>query len=281
MQQPEDRLLASYALDYRERIVRLAREHAFGVHLGGSLSLTEILTVLYFSVARVDPEKPSWPDRDRIILSKGHGNVGLLTALSLRGFFPASSFDTFNALGSHYTMHADSHVPGVEHSAGSLGHGLSVAVGMALAGRLDGADWKVYCILGDGESMEGSVWEALMSAGHFGLENLVAILDYNRLTQEGTTDQVMDLEPIGAKVEAFGWRVFDVAGHDVAALRHALQAPTNGKPTFIVANTVKGYGVPSHQNQVHSHFGALSEEQLTAALEIIEQERGRLAAAGD
>lgn len=274
--QPEDRRLALRALDYRERVVRLAHAQPFGVHLGGSLSLTEILTALYFSVARVDPQDPAWPDRDRIVLSKGHGNVGLLIALSLRGFFPEVHFRSFNTLGSHYTMHADANVPGVEHSAGSLGHGLSVAVGMALAGRLDGAGWKVYCILGDGESMEGSVWEALMSAGHFKLENLVAILDYNRLTQEGTTAEVMDLNPIAAKIDAFGWNVTVVDGHDVAEVRRALQAERSGKPHFVVANTVKGYGLPSHQNQVHSHFGSLSDEQLTAALDVIERERKRI-----
>ena len=276
MLQSEDSLLSSYALDYREKILRLAHEHKFGVHLGGSLSLSEILTVLYFSVARVDPQNPEWADRDRVILSKGHGNVGLLTILSLKGFFPESTFSTFNALGSHYTMHADSNVPGVEHSAGSLGHGLSVAVGMALAARLDNADWKVYCILGDGESMEGSVWEALMSAGHFGLRNLVAILDYNRLTQEGTTDEVMDLDPIVKKVDAFGWNAIVIDGHNVTEIRQALNVETKEKPKFIVANTVKGYGIPSHQNQVHSHFGSLSDEQLADALKIIEAERKRI-----
>ncbi len=276
MSLPDDKFLSLRALDYREKIIHLAHEQQFGIHIGGSLSLAEILTVLYFSVARVNPQDPNWQERDRVILSKGHGNIGLLTILALRGFFPDSKLKTFNTLGSYFTMHADSQVPGVEHSAGSLGHGLSVAVGMALAGKLDGAPWKVYCILGDGESMEGSVWEALMSAAHFQLENLVAILDRNQLTQEGTTAEVMNLDPVAAKVEAFGWDVDEVNGHDIQALRRAFTPNGSGKPKFILANTLKGYGLPSHQNKVQSHFGSLTDEQASAALAILDAERQRI-----
>ncbi len=275
MSRSDDKFLSLRALDFREKIIHLAHEHQFGVHIGGSLSLAEILTVLYFSVVRVKPQDPDWKERDRVILSKGHGNIGLLTILALRGFFSESKLKTFNTLGSYFTMHADSQVPGVEHSAGSLGHGLSVAVGMALAGKLDGAPWNVYCILGDGESMEGSVWEALMSAAHFQLDNLVAILDRNQLTQEGTTAEVMNLDPMASKVEAFGWDVYEVNGHDIQALSRAFSHKTSGNPKFILANTLKGYGLPSHQNKVDSHFGSLTDEQASAALELLDAERQR------
>jgi transketolase len=262
--------LKKLALDYCEAIIRMSNHHSFGIHVGGSLSLAEVLTVLYFHAARVDPQNPDWPDRDRIVLSKGHANIGLLTTLMMKGFFLANELDSFNTLGSSYTMHADSKVPGVEHSAGSLGHGLSVAVGMALAARLDKASWNVYCILGDGESMEGSVWEAMMSAGHFQLANLTAVLDRNQLSQEGTTKDVMDLDPVPDKARAFGWEVFDIDGHSIPDLRQAFDADTNGKPKFIIANTIKGKGIPTHQNQVHSHFASLSEDEMNAALQALE-----------
>ena len=146
MSRADDTFLAARALDFREKIIHLAHEQKFGIHIGGSLSLAEILTVLYFSVLRINPQEPDWQERDRVILSKGHGNIGLLTILALKGYFPEAELKTFNTLGSYFTMHADSQVPGVEHSAGSLGHGLSVAVGIALAGKLDNAAWKVYCL---------------------------------------------------------------------------------------------------------------------------------------
>jgi transketolase len=268
--------LKKTSLKIRETIIRLSEAHAFGLHLGGSLSLAEILTALYFSVAQVDPRNPKWSQRDRIVLSKGHGNVGLLVTLALRGFFPVQALETFNQLGSHFTMHADAQVPGVEHSAGSLGHGLSVAVGMALAGKMDSQAWRVYCLLGDGEAMEGSVWEAIMSAAHFGLANLMAILDRNRLTQEGTTAETMELEPLAEKCRAFGWHTLEVDGHDIEALLEAFNAPPHGRPKMIIASTFKAHGVPSHENKIKSHFAHLTAEQATAALEILEAERARL-----
>ncbi|HSF84018.1 MAG TPA: transketolase [Anaerolineales bacterium] len=268
--------LEGFCLDYRENVVRLAQEHAFGVHLGGSLSLAEVLISLYFQVAHIDPIDPYWPKRDRIVLSKGHGNVGLLTAMAMRGFFPFDRFENFNQIGQYFTMHADSHIPGVEHSAGSLGHGLSVSVGMALAARLDQQSWQVYCILGDGESMEGSVWEALMSAGHYQLDNLTAIIDRNKLTQESRTQEVMDLEPLVEKGRAFGWQVTEVDGHNLQELIAAFALPASGKPKLIIAHTRKGRGVPSHEDQIKSHFAHLTPEQASVALEIIAQERARL-----
>jgi transketolase len=169
-------------------------------------------------------------------------------------------------------MHADAHVPGVEHSAGSLGHGLSVAVGLALASKLDERPWKVFCILGDGETMEGSVWEAMMSAAHFKLDNLTAIIDRNQLAQEGTTAEIMDLEPLVQKASAFGWQTVEVSGHDIEALLRAFDAEQADQPKLIIANTVKGRGVPSHQNTIMSHFGALTNEQASRALAQLQSE---------
>ena len=268
--------LEQLALEYRERVIHLAQEHAFGVHLGGSLSLAEIFISLYFHIARVDPANPSWLERDRIVLSKGHGNVGLLTVLAMRGFFPTERFKSFNQLGSYLSMHADAHVPGVEHSAGSLGHGLSVSIGMALAARLDRQPWQIYCILGDGESMEGSVWEALMSAGHFRLDNLTALIDRNNLSQESRTQQAMDLEPLAAKGQAFNWQVHDVNGHSLTELIAAFVAPHPAKPKLIIAHTRKARGVPSHEDQIKSHFAHLTPEQADAALAVISRERQQL-----
>jgi len=274
---PSLQTLEKLSLDYRERIIRLANDQKFGIHLGGSLSLAEILTVLYFSVARVDPNNPQWPDRDRVFLSKGHGNVGLLVTLAMRGFFSMGAFvNEFNRLGSFYSMHADAHVAGVEHSSGSLGHGLSVAVGSALAGKMDHKPWQVYCILGDGESMEGSVWEAMMSAAHYHLDNLTAIIDRNFLSQEGTTEETMGLEPLKAKTTAFGWQTFEVDGHDVQALLQAFHHKVEGKPKMIIARTVKGRGVPSYENIPGSHFAHLTDEQTDAALQLLEADRQQL-----
>lgn len=268
--------LSQKALDFRGKIVTLAHKEEFGIHIGGGLSLAEILTCLYFQVANVDPENPKWEERDRIILSKGHGNVGLLTILAMKGFFPFSVFEKFNEIGSFYSMHSDSQVPGVEHSAGSLGHGLSVAVGMALRAKRDKKSWHVYCILGDGESMEGSVWEALMSASHFNLNNLTAIIDRNHLSQEGTTEETMNLEPLKERGEAFGWSVFEVDGHSIQELLEAFYAENGNKPKLIIANTIKGRGIKSLENITKSHFGHLDEEQYHMAIEIINNERKKL-----
>ncbi len=265
--------LKQKAFDFRENIVTLAHKQEFGIHIGGGLSLAEILTCLYFQVANVDPENPKWEERDRIVLSKGHGNVGLLTILAMKGFFPFSVFEKFNEVGSYYSMHSDSHVPGVEHSAGSLGHGLSVAVGMALRGKREKKSWRVYCILGDGESMEGSVWEAMMSASHFKLNNLTAIIDRNHLSQEGTTSETMELEPLKEKGEAFGWSVYEVDGHNIQELLDAFSADSDNKPKLIIANTIKGRGIESLENITKSHFGHLDNEQYELAIENINKER--------
>lgn len=264
--------LEKKAFEYRRHLINLAHDHQFGVHIGGGLSLAEILVTLYFMIANLDPQDPDWEDRDRIILSKGHGNIGLLTVLSMKGYFPIDVFEEFNQVGSNFSMHADAHVPGVEHSAGSLGHGLSVASGMALAGKLDQKDYQVYCILGDGELMEGSNWEALMSTAHFELDNVTAIIDRNRLSQEGTTEETMRLEPLADKFISFGWHPIDVDGHSVPELLDAFEMDSGGKPKVIIANTIKGRGVDNIANTTGSHFGHLNEQQTQLALDQINSE---------
>ena len=234
--------LKRMAVNIREDVVRTSRDCSEGVHVGGSLSMAEILSVLFFEVARLDPKNPKWEKRDRIILSKGHGNVGFSAAMAHKGFFPLEELKRFDMLNAPLSMHVDKHrMPGVEISSGSLGHGLPVSVGVALGGKLDKADWKVYCILGDGELMEGSVWEASMSAPHLKLDNLTAIVDRNRFSLDGPTEEIMALEPLAKKFTDFGWFVLEVDGHSVEELLKAFNTPTvNGKPKVIIANTIKG-----------------------------------------
>jgi transketolase len=263
--------LIKIARDYREKILHIAHEHMFGIHLGGSLSIAEILSVLYFHELKLDSGNPDWPLRDRFVLSKGHANIGLLTILSLRGFIPEDFYEEFNKLGSPYTMHADAQVDGVEHSAGSLGHGLPVSVGMALVGKRASAPWRVFCLLGDGEMMEGSNWEALMSASHYQLSNLTAIIDRNFLSQSSKTEKAMSLSSLEEKVKAFGWSVYVIDGHNIAEIMGAFSAENHGKPKMVIAQTKKGKGVPSLEDNVGSHFGSIDENELSRALQILEE----------
>lgn len=275
--------LRDIAMDLREDIVRMGRDIAGGAHVGGCLSLAEILAVLYFAVLRVDPHNPAWPGRDRLVLSKGHGNLVLCAALARRGFFPLEELRGFNTLGSPYSMHADMHrVPGVETSAGSLGHGLPISVGLALAGKIDAAPWRVYCILSDGEMMEGSSWEAMMSAAHYDLHNLTAVIDRNRFSLDGPTEEIMSLEPLRAKSSAFGWRTLEADGHDVQHLLDALAPAPAGdrRPTMIIANTVKGNGVSFLEGRTESHFAQLTPQQAEQALAEIGRARAQVAETG-
>ncbi len=275
--------LQSIAIDLREDIVRAGRDVPGGIHLGGCLSLAEILASLYFSVLRVDPQNPHWPERDRLVLSKGHGNLALCAVLARRGFFPLENLAGFNTLGSPYSMHADfQRVPGVEASTGSLGHGLPIAVGMALSGKIDGASWRVYCLLSDGEMMEGSTWEAMMAAAHHGLSNLNAIMDRNRFSLDGPTAEVMGLEPLLDKCIALGWRTLEVDGHNVQTLLNAFAVPLpeDPRPTMIIAHTVKGSGVSFLENRTSSHFGQLTPQQADEALAELAQARRRLSESG-
>ena len=237
-------------------------------HPGGSLSICDALSVLYFRKMRISPENPHDPDRDRFVLSKGHGAPALYAILSLRGYFGADEVLSFRQIGSRLSGHPDMNkTPGVDMSTGSLGQGVSAAVGMALAGKLDGKDYRVYTILGDGEIEEGQVWEAAMAAAKFHLDNLCAAVDVNGLQIDGTTDEVMPSGPLDAKFAAFGWHVIHVDGHDVAALDAAYDeaAQVRGKPTMLLLHTVKGKGVSFMENNVEWHGKAPNAEQYAIA----------------
>ncbi len=225
-------------------------------HLGGALSLVEIVMTLYGRIMRIEPENPKWPDRDRLILSKGHAAPVLYVALASHGFFPADWLATLNANGTKLPSHADERfVPGVDFTTGSLGQGLSCACGAALAARTDGRSHNVFCIIGDGESNEGQIWEAAMFAGHHGLDNLVAITDYNRLQIDGFTDEIVTLEPLADKWRAFGWEVFEMDGHDWHDIYDTVNRAISvrGKPSMIIAHTVKAKGHRDLENRAESH----------------------------
>lgn len=255
----------------REDIVHIT-SWAGGAHIGGALSATDILAALYFGVLRIDPDRPDWEDRDRFVLSKGHAAVAYVAALARRGYFPVEELKTFNKFKSPFGMHPDSRkVRGCDVSTGSLGHGLPMAVGMALGARLAGRDLRVYCILGDGECGEGSVWEALMAGAHYRLGNLVAVIDRNGLMIDGPTETVMSLEPLAGKLETFGWEVVEVDGHDIDSLTTVLDVPRRpvGKPRVVIARTVKGKGVDFMEGQVSWHYGSVDDELRDRALRSI------------
>ena len=244
--------------------------HAAGSgHPGGSLSCVEILATLYFDVMRVDPAKPDDPNRDRFLLSKGHAAPALYCALAHKGFFDRSLLPTLLSLGSPLQGHPHlSSRPGLDCSSGSLGQGLSIANGLALAAKKQRRDYRTYCLLGDGEVQEGQVWEAAMTAAQFGLDNVCAIVDNNGVQLDGTTAEIMNVEPLGDKFRAFGWHVVGVDGHDVKALQLAFQlaATTKGRPTAIIAQTVKGKGVSFMENLCAWHGKSPNQEELAAAL---------------
>ncbi len=251
-------------------------------HIGGSLSVADILTVLYFHTMRVDAKNPKDPNRDRLVLSKGHTSPALYAALALKGFFPKEQLKLFRSIEGHMSGHPDMvHIPGVDMSTGSLGQGISAAVGMAIAGKADKRDYRVYAILGDGELAEGQVWEAAMAAAKYKLDNLTAIVDINGLQIDGSTDDVMPTEPLDQKFEAFNWNVLKVDGHDLAAIDDALvkAAACKGMPTVILAATVKGKGVSFMENNAGWHGTAPNAEQyaiahaeLEAAIQKLEEE---------
>lgn len=253
----------------REHIVNMCAGPEGG-HLGGAMSLVEILTALYFRVMRVHPGFPGSPDRDILVLSKGHGGIALYATLCEAGFFPAEWLSDYALPGSPFMAHPHPEIPGVEMPSGSLGHGLALGVGFALATRLDGTDRRCFVVMGDGELQEGSVWEAASVASHHRLDNLVAVVDRNRLQITGETRHVADMEPLADRWRAFGWRVREVDGHDVEALATALGGePEPHTPTMVIAHTVKGKGVPAVENQARSHYaklGARQHQKVLAAL---------------
>lgn len=243
-------------------------------HPGGSLSIAEILSVLYFHVMNVDPANPKNPDRDRFVLSKGHCAPSLYGTLAERGFFPKEDIKTFRRIDSYLQGHPDmKHVPGVDMSTGSLGQGICAANGMALAAKLDKKDYRVYTVLGDGELEEGQVWEAAMFAAHYKLDNLTAFVDLNLLQIDGDVRKVMNPTPVDKKFEAFGWNVIITDAHDVGKLINAVETAktVKGKPTVIIAESTKGKGVSFMENNAAWHGAAPNDEQYAAAIKEIDE----------
>ncbi len=239
-------------------------------HTGGSLSAIDVLTVLYFHKMRHDPSNPSWEDRDRFVLSKGHAAPALYASLARAGYFSADDLKSLRRLGSHLQGHPDMNkTPGVEVCTGSLGQGLSQAVGLALAGRLKGKSSRIYALLGDGEVQEGQIWEAAMAAAHYRLDNLCVILDQNGLQIDGEVAKVMNVGPLGPKFLAFNWHVLEVDGHDIQAICRALDdaEQTRETPTMVIARTVKGKGVPFFEHKASYHGVPPSDDELSRALE--------------
>ena len=224
-------------------------------HIGGSFSIADILSVLYFEKMNVDPMRPDDPDRDRLVLSKGHCSPAMYATLALKGFFLKEHLSTFRKLDSDLSGHVEIHVPGVDMSSGSLGQGLSVALGMAMYAKARKKRYRTFCILGDGEIQEGQVWEAAMCAGFYKVDNLIAFVDNNKLQLDGSLEEIMSSYPIGDKFRAFGWNVLEVNGHDVEQISDAVEFAFSmkEKPTVIVADTVKGKGVTLFENNVNFH----------------------------
>lgn len=251
----------------RRRAMRMVHAKGLG-HIGGDLSATDILATLYFGVLRYDPKVPDWPDRDRFVMSKGHATGVLYTALCAADYFPEDWLDTYMGPASRLNGHPNRmYVPGVEANTGPLGHGFPIALGIAIAGQLNGADYRTYILTGDGEQQEGSNWEAAMTAGHRRLSNLTLIIDRNRLQQGARTEDTVSLDPLGDKYRAFGWDVSEVDGHDHAGLLDVLGAAPGERPRCIVANTTKGKGVSFMENKARWHHGVPSDEEFERAME--------------
>ena len=265
--------LQKIANEVRKGIVTAVYSAKSG-HPGGSLSAADIYTYLYFEEMNIDPKDPKKAGRDRLVVSKGHTSPGYYSALANRGFFPVEDLKTFRHVGSYLQGHPDmKHIPGVDMSSGSLGQGISAAVGMAISAKLSGDDYRVYTLVGDGEIQEGQVWEAAMLAGHRKLDNLVVIVDNNNLQIDGAIDEVNSLYPIDKKFEAFNFHVINVDGHDFDSLRAAFEGARQrkGMPTAIIAKTVKGKGVSYMENQASWHGVAPNEEQYKIAMEELEK----------
>ena len=267
--------LCRQANEIRKDIIRMLCEAGSG-HPGGSLSATDILTALYFKVLRHDPKNPKWPDRDRVILSKGHGAPALYAALAHAGYFPIKDLMTLRKLDSPLQGHPDMRrLPGLEASTGSLGQGLSIGVGTALAGRLDKKGYYSYVILSDGETNEGQTWEAASFAAHHGLDHLIAIMDYNKFQLDDAVKSIIDMEPVVDKWKAFNWQVFEIDGHDMKLIVDTLEQAkkVSGKPIIIVAHTIKGKGISFMENNNHYHGVAPTKEEAERALKELEAKK--------
>ncbi len=263
--------LVDRALFIRLETLRLSRIAGAG-HYSGTFSAAELLAVLYYHQLRLDPLRPDWPDRDRFVLSKGHAAIGLYPVLADLGYFEPSELDDYTRLGSAFGDHPDMRkIRGIDFSSGSLGHGLSIGVGMAMGARVQGRDYRTYVMVGDGELAEGQVWEAVMSASHYRLESLVCIVDRNRLGIDGPTEEIMTAEPIDERFGAFGWDVQRINGHDLGAITGAfdrINSSTSDRPHVLIADTIKGKGVARMEGDVHWHVGNLNAEDYAA----VEQE---------
>jgi transketolase len=262
------RKVQELAQSVRAHAVRMVHK-AKASHIGTCFSMADLLAVLYGSVLRVDPSRPDWPDRDRLVVSKGHGAAAIYAVLAQSGFFPVAWLETYCADGTRLAGHVTHHgVPGVEFSSGSLGHGLSLACGVALAGKRDGRPYRAFALLSDGECDEGSIWEAALFAPHHRLDNVVAIIDYNKIQSFGTVKEVLDLEPLAAKWRAFGWAVREVDGHYHRQIHDALSSVPfePGRPSVLIAHTVKGKGVRFMEDKLEWHYRSPDAGQLDQAL---------------
>ena len=259
--------LEDHARVLRRNVWRALRAGGSG-HAGGSSSAADILTALYFHRMRIRPAEPEWPDRDRFVLSKGHANAALGAVLAQRGFIDDAVIDRFYAFESPFGMHPDIKVPGVEMCTGALGHGLPIAMGMALGARMQGRDFHNFVMVGDGELHEGSNWEAAMAAAHYRLSNLTVVVDFNKIAQSATLAELVDVEPLTDKWRAFGWHVHEIDGHDMGEVVDALDAVPfdSAKPTCIVAHTVKGKGVDFAENTWVWHSNSVDDEIYARAL---------------
>lgn len=260
--------LEDYACQLRLLIVKMLAKAGSG-HPGGSLSSTDIITVLYFDELRYRSAEPKWPNRDRFHLSKGHCCPAVYAALALSGYFDQKHLMTLRTFGSLLQGHPDRRTPGIECASGSLGQGLSVAIGMSLAAKIDKKNYRVYCLLGDGEIQEGNVWEAAMAAAHFKRDNLCAVLDYNGFQIDGAVSEIMALEPLKAKWNSFGWHVIEIDGHNIKAILDAFKEAkeVEGKPSIIIAKTIKGKGVSFMENVVDFHGRAPTADETKQALD--------------
>lgn len=270
--------LEKKACDIRADVVTLIHKAGCG-HIGGDMSEIEALVALYYKHLNCSPENAADPDRDRFVLSKGHSVETLYCILADRGYFDkAELMETYSAYGSRFIGHPNNKIPGIEMNSGSLGHGLSVAVGMAKAGKMDGRDYHVYAVLGDGELAEGSVWEGVMAGGHFKLDNLTALVDRNRLQISGSTEDVMAQDSQEARWAAFGWNVVSIPGNDMAAVDSALTLAkeTKGKPTVIILNTTKGCGVSFMENLAVWHHKVMDDARYETAMAEIAERKASL-----
>lgn len=268
--------LKKKACDIRKEVIEIIHRAGTG-HIGGDLSVTDILVDIYYKQMNVSPANINDPDRDRFIMSKGHSVEALYAVLSDRGFFPKEDLKTYSQFGSKYIGHPNNKVNGIEMNTGSLGHGLSVSVGMALAGRMDKRDYRVYTVMGDGELAEGSVWEAVMAGGHYKLDNLTAFVDRNRLQISGSTEEVMAQDKQEERWAVFNWNVISIPGNDLEAIDHAVELAkrTKGKPTVIIANTTKGCGVSFIENQAGWHHRVPTDEEYQLALQELDNRRAQ------